>query len=63
LTDRLRSRVVRLTPRERDVLDRRFGLDGSTPRTLRQTGRELGISRERVRQIELRTLLRLRDLL
>jgi len=63
LTDRLRSRFVRLAAHERDVLDKRFGLDGGDARTLRQAGRELGISRERVRQIELRALLKLRDLL
>ena len=41
----------------------RFGLEGESPRTLRQTARELGVSRERVRQIEVRALLELRDVL
>jgi RNA polymerase sigma factor (sigma-70 family) len=39
----------------------RFGLDGSEPRSREEVGRELGISRERVRQLEVRALRRLRD--
>ena len=49
-----------LTPRERDVLTLRYGLDGISPRTLTTCGALLGVTRERVRQIELRALDRLR---
>ena len=41
-------------------MKRRFGLDGSEPGTLRQIGREIGVSRERVRQIEQEVLVRIR---
>ncbi len=50
----------RLDPRLRDVIDRRFGLTGDTPQTLEEIGRELGITRERVRQLETRALRALR---
>ena len=63
LTSRLKLRVRELDERQRDVLRKRFGLEGERPRTLRQAARELGVSRERVRQIEVRALLELRNLL
>jgi RNA polymerase primary sigma factor len=44
----------------RHVIARRFGLDGATPQTLEQVGTELGITRERVRQLESRALRELR---
>lgn len=47
--------------RERDVLYHRFGLEGGEPCTLEETGRRLGISRERVRVIENRALNKLRQ--
>jgi RNA polymerase primary sigma factor len=50
-----------LKPRMRLVLARRFGLDGQTPRTLEQVGSELGVTRERVRQLETRALRELRS--
>jgi RNA polymerase primary sigma factor len=40
----------------RRVLTMRFGLEGQTPRTLEQVGADLGITRERVRQLESRAL-------
>jgi RNA polymerase primary sigma factor len=61
----LRSRelaraLTRLNPRMQRVLALRFGLDGEKPQTLEQVGRELGITRERVRQLESRALRELR---
>jgi RNA polymerase primary sigma factor len=50
-----------LNPRMRLVISRRFGLDGQAPRTLEQVGSELGITRERVRQLESNALRELRS--
>jgi RNA polymerase primary sigma factor len=50
-----------LNPRMRRVLALRFGLDGETPRTLEEVGSGLGITRERVRQLEARALRELRS--
>lgn len=51
-----------LPDRERRVLVLRYGLDDAEPRTLEEIGRRLGLTRERVRQIELETLRRLASL-
>ena len=48
--------------RERQVLVLRYGLDDSEPKTLEEIGRRLGLTRERVRQIELESLRRLSTL-
>ncbi len=48
-----------LTPRERNVLRLRFGLDDDRPRTLDEIGREFGVTRERIRQIEAKALRKL----
>jgi RNA polymerase primary sigma factor len=57
----LRDALAQLEPRLRDVLERRFGLSGSNPQTLEHIGKELGITRERVRQLETRALKQLRQ--
>jgi RNA polymerase primary sigma factor len=57
----LKRAMLRLTPRARSVLTRRFGLDGNPPQTLEQVGEGLGITRERVRQLEARALRELRS--
>jgi RNA polymerase primary sigma factor len=51
-----------LSPRERAVLELRYGLDGQTPRTLDEVGREFNVTRERIRQIENHTLKKLESL-
>jgi RNA polymerase primary sigma factor len=56
----LKRALLRLSPRGRSVLMRRFGLDGNPPQTLEQVGESLGITRERVRQLEARALRELR---
>jgi RNA polymerase primary sigma factor len=53
--------VLRLLPdRERRVIQLRFGLADGRGRTLDEIGREFGLTRERIRQIEQRTLAKLR---
>src|SRR3954470_13834675 len=56
----LADAMRRLNPRMRHVLSRRFGLDGQAPQTLEEVGSDLGITRERVRQLESRALRELR---
>ena len=60
-TTELAAALERLNPRMRHVLALRFGLDGEKPRTLEEVGNGLGITRERVRQLEARALRELRS--
>jgi RNA polymerase sigma factor (sigma-70 family) len=56
----LAEALLRLNPRMQRVVTLRFGLDGNAPQTLEQVGVGLGITRERVRQLESRALRELR---
>ena len=60
LHDAVEEVLAELPDRERELMRRRFGLDRDVSVTLDELGRDLGITRERVRQIEARTLARLR---
>ncbi|WP_353570113.1 RNA polymerase sigma factor RpoS [Candidatus Albibeggiatoa sp. nov. BB20] len=55
--------LSQLNDKQRMVVERRFGLDGNEGATLEQVGIEIGITRERVRQIQLEALRRLREIL
>jgi RNA polymerase primary sigma factor len=57
----LAGALEQLNPRMRRVLSLRFGLDGESPQTLEEVGTQLGITRERVRQLETRALRELRQ--
>jgi len=58
----LRHALAALPQREREVVVMRYGLTGAEPQTLEEIGRRLGLTRERVRQIELESLRRLASL-
>ncbi len=60
LQDTIRKVLERLTEREMRIIKLRFGLEGCGPHTLEQTGKLLGITRERVRQIQEKALSKLR---
>jgi len=60
LDQAVKEALAHLTPREQDVVRLRFGLDDGKIRTLEEVGREFGVTRERVRQIESKTLAKLR---
>ena len=61
LRERIAEVLRSLTPREREVIELRFGLKDGQPRTLEEVARAYGITRERIRQIEARGLLKLRQ--
>jgi RNA polymerase primary sigma factor len=58
--DRLARLMARLTDRQREVIARRHGLGGHEPHTLAAIGRALGVTKERIRQIEKKAMDRLR---
>jgi len=60
LQEQLAKVLDSLSERERKVIELRFGLEDGHPRTLEEVGREFGVTRERIRQIESKTLCKLR---
>lgn len=60
LKDRLGEILIDLTPRERKILDMRFGLSDGITHTLEEVGKEFGVTRERIRQIEAKALDKIR---
>jgi len=60
LSEQLMSALDELSDREKEVVRLRFGLDGNQPQTLEEVGRQFGVTRERIRQIESKTLAKLR---
>jgi RNA polymerase primary sigma factor len=61
LKERIAEVLRSLTPREREVIEMRFGLNDGQPRTLDEVAQSYGITRERIRQIEARSLSKLRQ--
>jgi len=61
LKQSIQEMLEQLTPQEKKIIIMRFGLDGSEPKTLREIGEKLGISRERVRQLETRAKKKMRE--
>lgn len=60
LQNKLKETLNTLEYRERKILELRFGINDGQPRTLEEVGREFGVTRERIRQIEFKTLNKLR---
>lgn len=61
LKTQITDALCRLSERERRIIVLRFGLDDGQFRTLEEVGREFGITRERIRQIEAKALRKLRN--
>lgn len=60
LREQLREVIRTLHPREQKIINMRFGLEDGKSHTLEEVGREFGVTRERIRQIEAKALLKLR---
>jgi RNA polymerase primary sigma factor len=60
MADQLRRTLSILSPREETIMSMRFGLYDGTPRTLDEIGKHLGLTRERIRQLEKESLSKLR---
>jgi RNA polymerase primary sigma factor len=60
--ENVRRALAALPPREREVIEMRYGLRGNKARTLEEVGRAFGVTRERIRQIENNTLRKLEGL-
>ena len=61
LKERLKEILVDLSPREQKILAMRFGLDDGNTHTLEEVGQEFGVTRERIRQIEAKSLQKIRE--
>ncbi len=61
MTDELRSLVASLPPREADIITLRYGLEDGKPHTLAEVAERVGLTRERVRQLEKHALAKLRN--
>jgi RNA polymerase primary sigma factor len=60
LRERIKNILVDLTPREQKILKMRFGLEDGVTHTLEEVGKEFGVTRERIRQIEAKALARIK---
>lgn len=60
LSEQVRKLLTTLTPREEEVVKMRFGIGDGKPKTLEEVGQILGVTRERIRQIEAKALRKLR---
>ena len=60
LNEAVKEALSQLSPREQEVMRLRFGLDDGQVRTLEEVGKVFGVTRERIRQIESKTLAKLR---
>jgi len=56
----MKNQLFKLSKREAKVIAMRFGLAGNTSHTLEEVGHQFGVTRERIRQIEAKALLKLR---
>lgn len=61
LREKIKEILIDLTPREQKILQLRFGLEDGVTHTLEEVGKEFGVTRERIRQIEAKALLRIRS--
>ncbi|MDP3999170.1 MAG: sigma-70 family RNA polymerase sigma factor [bacterium] len=61
LKERITEILVDLTPREQKILQMRFGLEDGITHTLEEVGKEFGVTRERIRQIEAKALARIKS--
>lgn len=59
--EKIKEWLEHLEPKERNILIMRYGLDGTAPKTLEVIGRIFGVTRERIRQIEIKALEKLRQ--
>ena len=62
LATRVQRALGTLDPKERRILELRFGFAGEDPRSLESIGKDFGVTRERIRQIEIKALAKLRSL-